>query len=167
MCKHDPGHREDNPFLVHTAFCLDSLIREWAGIDPNGLKAAWLADQLGISPGCLSNYRSGARPVPAYVFVMVDNLLKTHRLLSGMAKLERCGVFETGTDEVSIEDLESLHELVQRTHGQADAELTKALRDHKIDQDERAIVHPLAAKMRRFWQDIEERTMPSAERVAA
>lgn len=160
MCKSATSTREDNPFSVHASHALDSIIRDWAGIDPNGLKAEWLAGQLNVSPGCLSNYRSGARPVPAFVLTCVDNILKTHRLLSEMARLERCEIFETCSTEMTVEDLESLHELVQRTHGQADAELTKALKDRKLDYDERVTVHPLASKMRRFWQDIEERTAP-------
>lgn len=42
-----------------------------------------------------------------------------------------------------------------------------ALLDHEIDTEERDHIHEHAAEMRRYYQDIEERTAPEKESVSA
>ena len=148
-----PEERERHPYTVHTARALDEALK-----DP-GLKAGWLAKVVGISETLLSDYRQALRPIPTFRVALIDQALGNHRLLHSVAETECCSIAEETTGDGETGPLETLHELIQRLHGQADAELTLALRDHVLTVDEKRIVHPLAAKMRRLWQDIEDRTL--------
>ena len=41
----------------------------------NGYSLSGLARRIGITPSCLSNYESGIRKIPLYLFMKIDEIL--------------------------------------------------------------------------------------------
>lgn len=147
-----PEEGERHPYRVHIAKTLDRLI-----IDLD-VKASWLAHCLGISEALLSDYRSGRLALPAYRAALVDDLLGSRSLLESLAAFEGCHLVSKDSTSLTPEDLEKLFPLILRAEGAANADIVDALMDHMLDGAEKASIHAHAQKLRRFWQDIEERT---------
>lgn len=147
------GSCERHPYTVHIAKALDATLTEL------GIKAAWLAKVVGISEALLSDYRTGNRPIPPFRMALIDQALDGRFLLRAFAEIYGCLVLGECPSETKVEKIESLQESIQRAHGEADAVLTKALRDHVLTDCEKRGIHPLAAKMRKAWQEVEDRTL--------
>lgn len=54
-----------------------------------------------------------------------------------------------------------------RTQGHMNGDVVTALLDHELDTEERDHIHEHAAEMRRYYQDIEERTAQERKEVAS
>jgi len=151
-----PNLCERHPYAVHIANALNRAIED------AGVKAEWLACVLGISPSILSAYRDGSRSIPAHRIALIDQALDNHRLLRALAEIEGCTV-HVQADPIDIGPVSRLLELIQRAHGQVDAELTRALRAGALTRADREALGPLVSQMRRYWQDLEERCVDATE----
>jgi hypothetical protein len=153
---------ERHPYHLHIAKALDTLIRD---LD---IKATWLANCLGISECLLSDYRTGKRAVPYYRALLVDDLLGSNRMAKAGGDISGFHLVPKATENITSEDLERLFPQILREEGAANADVAAALLDHTLDNSERDIIHRHAAKLRHFWQQVEERTasVPKLRREA-
>lgn len=147
-----PDQGERHPYRIHLAKTLDRLI-----VDLD-VKAVWLADRMGISEALLSDYRSGRHAIPAYRAALVDELLGTDRMAEAIADIGGFHLVHKSTEQLSAADLERLFPQILREDGAANADIVIALRDHILDTSERDTIHRHAAKLRQWWQNVEERT---------
>ena len=145
---------EHHPYRLHLAKALHRII-----VDLD-VKAGWLAFELGISETLLSDYRSGTKAIPAYRVLQVDELLGVSRLAETMAAISGHHLVTRSPSALSAGDLERIFPQILREEGAASADIVTALLDKDLDAAERETIHRHAAKLRRFWQEVEERTAP-------
>lgn len=145
--------RENHRYAVRMARALDTLVRDE--------KARWLAHVTGISESVLSECRNGSRNLPAYRVPIVDEAMNCHALLKEMALMEGCGIYELDPSPMSASDLERIYPQILREEGTANADIFDALVDGELDDAERERIHAHAAKLRHFFQELEDRTSPN------
>lgn len=152
MHRIEPEHRECHPYRIHIAKTLHRLILD---LD---VKGVWLSHCLGVTESMLSDYRTANRAIPAYRALMVDELLGTDVMAEAMASIGGFHLVHKSTENLTAADLQRLFPLILREQGNAGASIAGALMDNMLDGAERDTIHRHAAKLRRFWQDVEERT---------
>lgn len=161
MTKIPSDESERHPYLIHLARTLDRLIVD------SDVKASWLASCLGISEALLSDYRSGRHAIPGYRAILVDDLLGTNRMGEALAGIGGHHLVQKDTENLTADQLEKLFPLILREQGAANADVASALMDHVLDGAEQDTIHRHAARLRHFWQQVEERTasMPRLRRA--
>lgn len=146
---------EGHPYAIRAAKALDELCR------PH--KAAWMARILGIQESVLSEWRHNSRTLPLWRAALVDEALGTHALLEELAAMEGCGVHALEPAELTAASLESMFPAILREEGAASADVFQALADGRLDAAERAHLHGHFAKLRHYFQSLEEATSPHAK----
>lgn len=155
MTQSPPPHRKYRHLSIAVSAKLDGVIRE------ADAKGDWLAPEIGVDPATLSRYRdteTADRNLPAFLVPAVDEKLGGHFMLESIAAMEGCTVHPRHLREISAVELEQIFPLILREEGNLSAEMFAALRDGKIDNIERETLHRHAIKLRRFFQDLEDRT---------
>lgn len=131
--------REKHPYLVHTAQALDQAIRE------SGTKAEWLAKVIGVSDSALSFYRSGDRPIPAFLVPLVDEALGGHSVQRALASMAGCELVPSIPVRRTVVD--SLAPLIARNSGALLGALIEAQSDNVVTQEEREAVFPIISRL--------------------
>lgn len=134
---------------------------------PDG-EEGWYAQYVfGIPKETLSVYLNGSRSFPAWLAVVIDKTFKTSELLDIQASAEGRQTIPSTPEKLAASELEKIFPLVLRKQGHMNGDVMVALLDHEIDTEEREHIHEYAAEMRRYYQDIEERTSPEQKEVAS
>lgn len=134
---------------------------------PDGEEGWYATYVFGIPKETLSVYLNGSRSFPAWLAVVLDKTFKTSELLDIQASAEGRQTIPSTPEKLAASELEKIFPMVLRKQGHMNGDVMTALLDHEIDTEEREHLHEHAAEMRRYYQDIEERTSPEKAEVSA
>jgi hypothetical protein len=136
----------------------DAIRKEARKLIPEG-KEGWCAEYvLHIPKETLSVYLNGSRSFPAWLVILMDTAFKTPALLEVIAGAEQRSTVSNTPSRMAALEIEKLYPVILRKQGHANGDIVAALMDHEIDTEEQEHIHAHAVEMRRFWQDMEERT---------